>query len=520
MKKQIITASILCLISSTAYLAAQDVPDTPAQPDAVAVKASAAPASPVAKTNSDLINVNFPNNEIRNILRSVAELKDLNVVIPDTIVGKMSIKLSNVTWQQVFEVVLDPIGFTYVQDGNIIKIRSIKDLLAEPMQTRVYLVNYAKAAELCPAITPIVENNLGGRAIVDTRTNAIVVTERSSRLRQIEDIIKRLDRPNQQVMIESKFIELTQSNEKAIGLNWSNSMSLSASGVSKTYTTTYDNITGTDPTLTDEYNTVDTAVLSASDFSLVMEALNTNDKIEMVSNPTIVTMNNVAANMHIGKEYPIPNYQYNEEKGTYEINGFEYKKLGISMDVTPQINNNGMINLVIKPEVSDINGYVTFTGASGMSIPIITQRKTSSTITLKSGYTLAIGGLVESTREKYDTKIPGLGSIPFLGRLFREDADTGSKRNLVIFITAKILDAEGSTYKDVLSKQNIMDMGLTDSAIPGYEMNDTENDLYNRIQNAREKASRTQNEDVMRGELNSMYDDKGNPKKEDKYLFK
>jgi type IV pilus assembly protein PilQ len=333
MKNGILPVLIAGLFTSATYLAGQDAANVPAasSPAPVAAKAD----NPVKSVNPELINVNFPNNEIRNILRSVAELKDLNVVIPETIVGKMSIKLNNVTWQQVFDVVLEPIGFTYVQDGNIIKIRSVKDLLAEPMQTRVYLVNYAKASELCPAITPIVEAGLGGRAIVDTRTNTIVVTERSSRLRQIEDIIKNLDRPNQQVMIESKFIEIKESNSKDVGINWTNSIKLSSSSASKTYTTTYDHITGTDPSLTDEYNTVDTAVLSASDFSVLMEALDSNDKIEMVSNPTIVTMNNVAANMKIGEEYPIPNYQYNEEKGTYEINGFEYKNIGINIDVTP-----------------------------------------------------------------------------------------------------------------------------------------------------------------------------------------
>jgi type IV pilus assembly protein PilQ len=508
MKTHAILASIIGLILTSAYLAGQVAPETQApaaQSESANLGAPAPVASAPAKAtaaNSELINVNFPNNEIRNILRSVAELKDLNVVIPETIVGKMSIKLSNVTWQQVFDVVLEPIGFTYIQDGNIIKIRSVKDLMAEPTQTRVYLVNYAKASELCPAITPIVEAAAGGRAIVDTRTNAIVVTERSSRLRQIEEIIKRLDRPNQQVMIETKFVEITESDEKALGLNWSKSMTLSSSGVSRTIKDSYDRISGTDPTLEDEYKSVDAAVLSASDFSLILNALHKDDKIEMVSNPTIVTMNNVAANMHIGKEYPIPNYQYNEEKGTYEINGFEYKKIGISMDVTPQINNNGMINLIIKPEVSDINGYVTFTGASGMSIPIITQRKTSSTVTIKSGYTLAIGGLVESSKEKADSKIPGLGSIPLLGRLFRNDSNTGSKRDLVIFITAKVLDPEGSTYKDVVTKQTILDMGLTDSDIPGYRMSDTENGLCDQIKDAREEQVRKSNENLLRAELN------------------
>jgi type IV pilus assembly protein PilQ len=130
-------------------------------------------------TGDALIDVNFPNDQIRNIIRSVADMNDLNVVIPDTLSGNVSIKLRRVTWRQVFDVVLEPIGYTYVEDGNIIKIRSIQDLMLEPMQTQVFLVNFAKAAELRPAIMPLIEESKGGRAQVDARTNSIIVTERS-----------------------------------------------------------------------------------------------------------------------------------------------------------------------------------------------------------------------------------------------------------------------------------------------------------------------------------------------------
>lgn len=505
MNKYSTLALLICSALPSSFLAGQDVAVSAGVREDV--KISSEPQTPEAETPEvTLIDVNFPNDEIRNIIRSVAELNDLNVVIPETLVGKVSIKLNQVTWRQVFDVVLEPIGYTYLEEGNIIKIRSIQDLLTEPMQTQVFLVNYAKAAELNPAIVPLVEAAAGGRSLVDARTNSIVVTERSSRLKQIEDIIKRLDRPTEQVMIESKFIEVTDTQMEDLGLDWSSMKGLKGTAkVGSTITSTYDNnLSDVRPTLDTDYVRVNSAVLSVDAFSLVLNALNTDNKVEMVSNPTIVTMNNIPAKIHIGEEYPIPNYQYNEEQGSYEISGFEYKPIGISMDVTPQVNNNGLINLQIKPEISSQNGTVNFGGSSGANIPIITQRKTSSTVTIKSGYTLAIGGLIQSTTSGKATKVPVLGSIPLLGRLFTNNSDSENKRNLVIFITAKILDPEGATYKDVVSTQNMMDLGISDADLPGAVLSESDAALFERLQAARQEREKAEKDARMRIELKKM----------------
>jgi len=478
-------AQILTAVSALAANAATQEP----APSAVSEDAqSSVKASPAA----DLIDVNFPNDEIRNIIRSVADMNDLNVVIPDTLVGSVSIKLRNVTWRQVFDVVLEPIGYTYVEDANIIKIRSIKDLMMEPMQTQVFLINYAKAGEMRSAVAPLANEAIGGRVQVDSRTNSLIVTERAAQLRQMESIVMRLDRPTDQVMIESKFIEVTDSQVSDLGLDWSSLKGMTANAsFDRKVTRTHDNNEGDlRPNLLSDLTKVDTAVMSVDTFSMVLNALNTDDKVELVSNPTIVTMNNTPATIHIGDEYPIPNYRYNEEQGTFEISGFEYKPIGISLDVTPQVNNTGLINLQIKPEISSQSGTVSFGGASGAEIPIITQRRTSSTVTIKSGFTLAIGGLMESTKKNGDTKVPFLGDIPLLGRLFRNDSKSEDRRSLVIFITAKILDPEGSTYKDVLSQKSLLDMGITESDIPGNAPSAEQSALFDRIQKARDDAER------------------------------
>ncbi len=173
-----------------------------------------------AMAEEETISVDFPEEEVRTILRNVADLFDLNLVIPDTLQGRTSVKLRNITWRQVFEVVLEPLGFTYVEDRNIIQIRSLVDLTSEPMDTRVFILNYAGADAIQDSISPLIDTASGGKIQVDKRSNALVITERPSRMNRIQEVIDTLDRATDQVMIESKFIEVSNGDLSDIGVDW------------------------------------------------------------------------------------------------------------------------------------------------------------------------------------------------------------------------------------------------------------------------------------------------------------
>lgn len=180
---------------------------------------SSAPTTKAAGQNT--LSVDFPDEEIRNILRNVAELFDLNIVIPDALQGKTSVKLHDVTWHQIFQVVLTPVGYTFVEDGNIIKIVSNESLTQEPVSTEIFVINYAKATDIQPTLVSLVDAAAGGKIVVDGRTNSLVITERPSRMKRIRPVIEELDRPTDQVMIESKFVEITNNDIRNIGVNWS-----------------------------------------------------------------------------------------------------------------------------------------------------------------------------------------------------------------------------------------------------------------------------------------------------------
>ncbi len=500
--------------------------------------------------DEETISVDFPDEEIRIIISNVADLYDLNIVIPDTLVGSTSIKLRNVTWRQVLEVVLEPVAYTFIEDRNIIKIKSRDELLLEPVETTVIVIKFANAGDLMNAIAPMVDSAAGGRVQVDARRNALIITERPSRMTALRRVIDDLDRRTEQVMIESKFIEVTNRDVKNLGVNWASlsGFGLSAGPFNRAFgrnanqdtinsnsdSSLQDTILGSDNTLTNTdgvsgisdtlSNTVtltsgitdltslvdsvsqgriDSAVFDASSFQLVLSALTTLSDSELVSNPTVVTLNNQLAKIVIGEKFPIPNYTYNEERGTFEVAGFNYEDIGIVLEVTPHVSG-GFINLDIKPRVISRAGTVSFGGAAGAEIPIIATRETESKVSIRDGYTLAIGGLIEKQSNLTTTKIPVLGSIPGIGRLFRSKSGDTQKRNLIIFITARTLDPAGSTYKDVFTAKALYEIGVDERDIPGYQFSDEELQLYKDISDRRNELNRLDEQRKLYQQLNAL----------------
>ena len=545
------TATTTVQVTTTAPAAA------PA-PEDVSVKEAPAPTGATATKGHDTLSVDFPDEEIRNILRNVAELFDLNIVIPETLQGKTSVKLHDVTWRQIFQVVLTPVGYTFIEDGNIIKIVSNESLTQEPVSTEIFVINYAKASDIQPTLSSLVDATAGGKIVIDGRTNSLVITERPSRMKRIRPVIEELDRPTDQVMIESKFVEISNNDIKNIGVNWSSLSGFSVVGSNgqtglyqyansygstnanganltngNTTGTTTGNSTATNgnsgttlssgstnstnnsttngtPTNTSSTgtnssisttigNTVTTAVtnavtgtvnsalnltqstqgggsstnaisavFSSDQFKLVLSALQQLNNAKIVSNPTVVTLNNTEASINVGQQYPIPSYTFNQQTGTFEVSGFIYKDIGIILKVTPQVNTRGFIKLTLSPEVSQNQGTTSFGGASGASIPIIGTRKVMTQVSLKDGYTMGIGGLISTNFNRGVSKVPLLGDIPLIGYLFKQRTDNNVVDNLVIFITAKTISAEGAPVEQVFNSEEVRAFHLKRSDMPGY----------------------------------------------------
>ncbi len=415
--------------------------------------------------------MDFPDEEIRTILRNVADLFELNLVIPDTLQGRTSLKLREVTWRQIFQVILSPIGYTFVEDGNIIKIVSQDSLQAEPVSTEIFIINYAKADDIVKTVNTLVDPAAGGKIIVDQRSNALVITERPSRMGRIRPIIEKLDKETAQVMIESKFIEVSDGDTKNLGVDWSSlsqvgvkNLSFKDNGTAAPAQTPGD-IFKASATTAIPYTTT----FTSTNFALFLNALQTKTKSRVVSNPTIVTLNNTEATINIGLQYPLPDYTYNAQTGAFAISGFTYKDIGINLKVTPQVNNQGFIRMALEPEISDLGDPVNLgAGAGGANIPIINTRKTKTAVSLEDGHTLGIGGLIKSSSKQSQSKVPFLGSIPILGRLFRTDNPTNDNTNLLIFITAKTISGKDAKIQEVFDPRALKAADLKRSDLPGF----------------------------------------------------
>jgi type IV pilus assembly protein PilQ len=185
----------------------------------------------------------------------------------------------------------------------------------------------------------------------------------------------------------------------------------------------------------------------------------------VVSNPTIVTLNNTEALINVGEERPIPNYTYNQQTGAYAVSGFTYRPVGVILRVMPQVNARGFIKLTVSPEVSQSSRDANFQGAS---IPIVESRKATTTVSLRDGFTMGIGGMMTSTSRTGANKVPVLGSIPVLGRLFRSDSRNEEMKNLIIFITAKTISAEGASIEQVFDSARIRELNMTREELPGH----------------------------------------------------
>src|SRR5436190_5222356 len=241
----LLTSALALLATSGAPCALGQTTPPPAAAPAVAPAIPGAPTTDVAvkaedqvhgsatktkdSAGKDTLSVDFPDEDIRNILRNVADLFELNLVMPETLQGKTTIKLRDVTWRQIFQSVLSPVGYSYVEDGNIIKIVSNESLQQEPTSTDVFILNYARAADIMPTLASLVDPAAGGKIVVDARSNSLVITERPSRMNRIRPIIEQLDKATDQVMIETKFIEVTDTDVKNVGVKWT---SLAGYGIS------------------------------------------------------------------------------------------------------------------------------------------------------------------------------------------------------------------------------------------------------------------------------------------------
>ncbi|HUI08167.1 MAG TPA: secretin N-terminal domain-containing protein [Verrucomicrobiae bacterium] len=446
-------AAAVAPAATTAFSASK-----PVAPLVASAPATITPAVP-ASTADESIEISYIEADIQNVLRTLAAKAGVNLILGEEVTGKVTVNLKGVSYEEAMRLIAESKGYAYAKDRNVIRVKSREALETEPVELQVYTLNYAKAEDVKKTLDPVLTKQ--GKIQVDTRSNTLVLSDTPASLSKLVPLIRSLDTQTPQVMIEAKFVETTKNPRKDLGINWTSTllnhqMSATAYQVSAADPTKYatdpktgNNLTGWPmiKNLNGGPWAAPIALLNPGDAELVFSYLNQDTDTELLANPRVVTTDNGKARISIATEYPIPNFAFSEQTASLQINGFEYKDIGIILNVSPRINKDDFITLEVTPEASSSTENATLQsgGGTAVQIPIINTRTATTTVLIKSGNTLAIGGLMREDVSDNYTKVPLMGDMPLLGPLFRSKSLNKTKRDLLIFLTPTIVRGDSQT---------------------------------------------------------------------------
>lgn len=447
-----------------------------------------------SQSKSDRISFNFQNIDVRALLQLLADFSGYNILVSDGVSGTMSLKLDNVPWDQALQIILNSKGLGMKRDGNVIRIAPASEMSAlskiqqdsdraqeavEPIDSATIRLKYAQAttvqtmlqqqggaAATAPVLpNPSAANAAGGAAaattpasltmggsgsllsprgsiLVDTRTNTLIINDTPSRLRDMRDLISKLDIPVTQVLIEARIVEANSNFERDLGTR----LLLAGVGGSLTYSNTLENgvtinQTGINAVSADPKSFVNSdmgvattgsmsAIFAPNSNTLIgleVDALELQSEGRTISSPKVMTSNYQAANIQQGVQIP---YQQASSAGNTNV---AFINATLSLQVTPQITDDGYISLNVNIQKN------TPSSLSVQGTPAIDTNSVTTQIRVKDGSTILVGGIYVDDQQQVQQQIPGLGDIPYLGWLFKNQVTKNNKKELLIFITPRII---------------------------------------------------------------------------------
>lgn len=426
--------------------------------------------------SGEKLSLNFQDIEVRAVLQLLADFSGLNVVVSDSVQGNITLRLKNVPWDQALDIILKTKGLAMRQNGNVLLVapgeeiagREKLELEAQkqiselaPLRSELIQVNYAKALELA-SLLKSPENSLlseRGSVSVDERTNTLLVRDSIDRLDEVRKLVTNLDIPIRQVLIESRIVIADDDFARDLGTRigmrgtksgvsggdvliggTANSLVASPRDIMTSSSTTaitprpgYDNQFGINlPAIASKGNPASLALGFLKDNTLLnleLSALQTELRGEIVSSPRVITSNQRKAMIEQGTEIP---YKEASSSGAATTS---FRKAVMSLEVTPQITPDDRIILDIKVNKDSVSEKVQ--GAEGA--PAIDTNEVQTQVLVDNGETVVLGGIYEQVKQVSKAKVPLLGDIPLIGWLFRSKKEINDKRELLIFVTPKIL---------------------------------------------------------------------------------
>ncbi|MEB5928879.1 type IV pilus secretin PilQ family protein [Acinetobacter schindleri] len=436
------------------------------------------------------ISLDFQDIEVRRVLQLLADFTDINMVAADSVQGNITLRLKEVPWDQALDIVLKTKNLDKRRNGNVIWIAPVSELIkAEeeeakalaqsvklaPIQTEYMQLSYAKAADIEKLITQnkgasSTGSNSGstsgddkesllssrGSISIDARTNTLIVNDTQPFIDKIRNMVDLLDVQVKQVMVEARIVRASTEFTKEIGVKWgilsqgiTNNNNLLVGGSDTTLWDlrdpqesdlggyTYDiqrpDNLNVDLGVANPAGRIAFGLISLSDFMLDLElsALQADGYGEVISTPKVLTADKQAAKVSSGTQIP---YQSSEGGGANAVSTTEFIDATLSLDVTPSITPDGKVQMLLNI-TSDTPGNPTPTGQL-----TINKNQISTNVLVDNGETVVLGGIFEQETRNGQTKVPFLGDIPYLGHLFRRDLKSDNKRELLIFVTPRIVN--------------------------------------------------------------------------------
>jgi type IV pilus secretin PilQ/predicted competence protein len=455
------------------------------QPPMLLVQAPAQAASPAAKTTpttatgtvqspvlteadanveSGGVGVReFQGDDVGQVLRLLARQSKVNMVVSDAVTGTVTMRLEDVTALQAISIIVKAKGLFMDKIDNVYYIKTAAEKTAEPTESDSYQFSYARAKDVSPLIASQLQSKSPPQ--IDERTNTMFFSETRSNIDNIRKVLLQIDKPTKQVMIEARLVEVTADPVQAYGINWAGTVGSASAPKSVSYgnpiasgspapgaNVPTGGLALGNPNNNNFFGNLSHlipgqfAILSAPQFSATLTALNEDSDAEFLANPRVVTADNQQAKIEVIRNQPVPQLNFNEQTAQTVFGGFQDKTFGNTLIVRPSINKDNYITLSVKPEISNkVSDFdFTFQGTDVKS-PIIDKRSLDSNVLIKSGDTLALGGLLSDQTTKARTKVPILGDIPVVGYAFQSHDNERHKRNLLIFVTPTIIDQRYGT---------------------------------------------------------------------------
>ena len=453
--------------------AAQDAPaDRPmarAQPDASA-------AAPIPSVNNDpsqileaqrkvytgeRVSFDFKDADIKNVLRLIAEVSELNLVAGDDVQGNVTIKLHDVPWDQALDVILRTHDLGFELDGNIMRIAPMKKLSrekedvlkvrktqerVEELVLEIIPVNYASVSELLTKLSPMKSDRGDAQMFMDERTNSIVVKDLRRNVEEMSMLIRSLDSQTRQVMIEARIVDLDVKYERELGIQWGvgylaspatgnptgvnfpATVGVTGGGGGDAFAPTQGfNVNAPAENAAGTVGLVFGSILNTMNLDIRLSALEKDGHAKIISMPRIATLDNQEARIEQGEEIPISTGASSSTPAN-----IEYKEAKLKLSVTPHITSDNSIIMDV-----DITNDTVIETAS--SIPNIGTKRVNTKILVKNNDTAVIGGIYTRTESTDVSGVPWFMKIPVLKALFRNEQVTDNKKELIIFITPRIV---------------------------------------------------------------------------------